>query len=415
MPAKKRPRKRHRARKQRKRTPFVGTLPRSPARLAALLERYSRVKRMLVEHLRTRCWDDILERAARYRDTGNDDDFSLITATEDVLHGWPKDGDEPHIIDSFVAEQPGLSAVERRMALRWKDVRRGVFRIDRRQGRRTRMHNLIDDFDYQVVISGLEDLESFAPGVFLNAVIVPLMDAWTLSGTQTILGAIDARAAYGLAAKLALQCPAEFFRNPEHLERSREIGRRQHGRFVSLFGQSWVVGTPQEIEASYREAIAGINRLAAAENPTSVAAQGVPPSALKLPPELRSADSVGMLCLPEEGLVFLADFRRFLDAFAEPAYATEVEYRRVVSHYLEDDSISAAVFELVAGADPDKAGETMRDVLGDPSFDWRLDADSLLRHYKPNQFERPPLPSVLAMSTEMVEGLRFLDQLDHSE
>ena len=262
--------KSRRARDERmKRSPFGGTLPRSPARIEALLERYSRVKRMLVEYLRARCWDDIRERAARFRDPGADADINLIRATEEVLHGWPRDaGDEPHIIDMFLADQPALNAADRRMVRQWKDVRTGVFRIDHRKERRVRMRNLVDDLDYQTLISGgaHDDLELFAPGVILSAVIAPLMDAWTLSGTQTIFGAIDARMAYGLAAKMAIKCPADFFRNPKHLERSRELGRRYHERFVNSFGQSWVVGTPQEIEDLHRELIAENNRLAAAAN-----------------------------------------------------------------------------------------------------------------------------------------------------
>ncbi len=37
--------------------------------------------------------------------------------------------------------------------------------------------------------------------------------------------------------------------------------------------------------------------------------------------------------------------------------------------YLEDDSIPAVSFEMVAGAEADKATATMRRVLGDPLFD----------------------------------------------
>ncbi len=365
---------------------------------------------MLIAYLRDRCGDDIRRRAARYRESGDDVGDSLIQATEDMLHGWPRDAaDAPHIIDLFVADQPALSAADRRMVRQWKDVRRGVFRIDARKGRRTRMHNLIDDFDYQILITGGagDDLEAFAPGTFLSAVIVPLMNAWTLSGAQMLLGAIDPRAAYGLAADLAMKWPAEFFRNPRHLERSREFGRLRHERFVSIFGHSWVVGTAPEIEDAHRRFVVESNRLSVAKGKASPADfAGVRPS-IELPPELRSAESVGMLSHPEQGLFFLAEFRRFLDTFAEPARADVAGNRRRVLKYLEDKSIPAVVFEMVAGAEPDKATETLRRVLGDPHFDWRRDGDRLLREHKPRHFERQPSPSVLALGREMVEGQRF--------
>ncbi len=411
--------KRRRARSQRlKKSHFGGTVPRSPARLVALLARYSRVKRLLVAYLRARCEGEIRQRAARDAKSGDDPELSLIQATEDVLHGWPQDaGDEPHIIDSFLAAQPGLNAADRRMARQWKDLRRSVFRIDRRKGRRLRMHNLVDDLDYQVLISGGADdgLESFAPGAFLSAVIVPLMNVWTLSGTQTILGEIDSRIAYGLAAKLAMLRPADFFRNPEHVERSREAGRRYHDRFIDFFGQSWVVGTPREIEDAHRQLIIESNRLAVAKNRASAARlEGMKAPTVELPKELLSAESVGMVSHPEQGLFFLAEFRSFLESFAEPKRAGKAGNRRRVLKYLEDASIPPAVFEMVAGADPDKASETMRRVLRDPHFDWRRDGDLLLREHKPSHFERPPLPSTLALSTEMVEGQRFLQEKEDS-
>ncbi len=373
---------------------------------------------MLVAYLRDRCGDDIRRRAARYRESGNGFENSLIQAIEDVLHGWPRDaGDAPHIIDLFVADQPALSAADRRMARQWKDVRRGVFRIDGRKGRYTRMHNLIDEFDYQVLISGGggDDLETFAPGNFLIAIIVPLRNAWILSGTQTILGAIDPRAAYGTAARLVTQWPAEFFRNPKHLERSRELGRLQHERFVRIFGHSWVVGTAPEIEDAHHRYVVENNRLSVAEGKASPADVARVRPSIELPPELRSPESVGMLSHPEQGLFFLAEFRRFLEAFAEPARAAEAGNRRRVLKYLEDDSIPAVVFEMVAGAEPDKATETMRRVLGDSDFDWRRDADRLLREHKPGYFEKQPHPSILALSREMVEGLRYVDQLEKLE
>ncbi len=396
------------------RSHFRGTVPRSPARIEALFERYSRVKRMLVAYLRDRCGDDIRERAARAAKTGDGVDNSLIQATEEVLHGWP--GDEPHIIDLFLADQPGLNAADRRMARQWKDVRRGLFRIDRRKDRRARMRNLIDDLDYQVLISGgtEDDLESFAQGVFLSAVIVPLMNAWTFSGTQAILGAIDPRVAYGTAARLATKLPAEFFRNPKHLERSRESSRWYYERFVKIFHHSWVVGTALEIEDAHRQFVIENNRISVAEGKATAAdLVGVKPS-LELPAELRTAESVGMLCHPQQGLFFLAEFGRFLETFADPALAREAENRRRVLKYLEDDSIPPGVFELVAGADPDKASRTLRRVLGDPHIDWRRDGDLLMREHKPSHFERPPLPSSLALSKEMIAGLRFLNEKEGS-
>jgi hypothetical protein len=50
----------------------------------------------------------------------------------------------------------------------------------------------------------------------------------------------------------------------------------------------------------------------------------------------------------------------------------------------------------------------MRHVLDEPGFEWQRDGEALLRRSKPEAFRRPPLPSLLPMSEELADGLRFL-------
>jgi len=146
---------------------------------------------------------------------------------------------------------------------------------------------------------------------FLISRVVPVLDAWMLSGPQQILESSEYRVAYGLAAEMAQSAPRLFFRNPDNLNKAYEIEKERHAQFAEHFGAPWIVGPAREIENRFR---AFMLPNSATNNSASLREM------FSLPHHLRMAKTVGMIHDPREGLYFLEDFGVFLAALHNPAY-----------------------------------------------------------------------------------------------
>jgi len=377
--------------------------------------RYVRLKRELVEFVQHRFTTVIVEKAQGLSPDGIISEAEIAQATEAVLHK----GSEA--IDAFLAAHPGLRGPDRALVRSWREGVTGLFRPKGRDGRLLELHNLVDDLDYHTVVSS-DDPRAWQQlgetSCFISH-LVPLGALWTLSGTQHTLDLPDPRLADGLAAEMAQDSPALFFRNPEHLARGWEAMRKHHEAFLARFGNSWVVGPPGEIDRLHREMLADKLRERAADG----VVEGIAPELrnaakanqdrlerFELPASLMEAETLGMLSHPLEGLMFCPDFARFLAAFEDPELGRDPEHREVVLGYLESDTIPPAVIEMTAGLDPGRAGALLAIVLEQPTFDWNRDAEALLRRFKPGCFERPPLPSIVPLPHRMAEGLLALQQ-----
>jgi hypothetical protein len=115
-------------------------------------------------------------------------------------------------------------------------------------------------------------------------------------------------------------------------------------------------------------------------------------------PELPEAESVGIICDTEEGIYYFPDFGLLEEAFATPALAAGARHREVVLGYLESEGASPLPLRRLAERDPERATQVFRRVLGRPRFSWERDGEALLRRYKRQYYERPPLPSMVPVS-----------------
>ncbi len=390
----------------------------SPPEVDRLVERYARLKQDLVAWVQRRHHDTIVEQARSMSADGLITDAELVRATEAILHQGPE------VIDAYLSARPGLRGPDRVLVRRWRGGFKAIFRLQGRDGRVLRLHNLVDDLDYPTAISSDDPRawRGFDQVPFIVAHLLPLGPLWTLSGSQRPLDPTDPRLAHGLAATMAQDDPALFFRNPDNLAQGWDSMRRQHEAFVARFDGSWVVGPPAEIQQRHQEMLADrVRRRRAADGTLEDVAPDLQDAVrateerlerFELPAPLMEAESVGMVSHPQEGLVFCPDFARLLASFEDPALGRDAEHREVVLGYLESDTIPPEVIEAVAALDPSRAGALIAAVLERPSFDWDRDGDALLRRLKPGFFERARLPSILPLPKRMVEGLLALRALE---
>jgi hypothetical protein len=127
---------------------------------------------------------------------------------------------------------------------------------------------------------------------------------------------------------------------------------------------------------------------------------------MPVPPDLERAETVGVMFDEVEGLLFLPEYRLVQEAFADPALVVGHRYREAVSGYLRSGSIAPVVLRRLAEQDPDRAGGLFARLLGKPRFTWQRDGEALLRRYKPDFFDRTPLPSVTPLSDRQRAFLR---------
>jgi hypothetical protein len=308
------------------------------------------------------------------------------------------------IVEQFVASRPDLSAPEREMLLGWRDVVEGIFEVVRRDGDVLIVTNLIDELTYRVRSNmGGEVFRAFRPRSFMIARFVPIGSEWLVSVVIHPIGRDGRKTVYAAAAELAMRCPELAFRNPSRLERGWELQRSDRDRFVRFFGTDMVLipGTAlaermrQYAAFSRREVLAQL----AAQKSASLANR--PVVEFDFPPDLVTSGTVAVIYDETDGLGFFGGFGEFERVFTEPSLLDQPRYRQRVVDYLDDDSVSALPFRLMADRDPVRTNEVLRRVLGRKSFDWQRDGEKLMRQRKRSFFDRVPQPQVLPVSTRL--------------
>jgi hypothetical protein len=227
---------------------------------------------------------------------------------------------------------------------------------------------------------------------------------WVLSGGQRVIPRQQKRLAFGMAAEFAQGQPSLYFRNPKNLEKARALDRKQCVRFVEMFSAHWIVGAPDEVERRWREFITR-------EQPNPEAVRRLAETPV-LPRHVRRAKTAGLIADPEEGIYFLADFGVFLDALHDPRTAVKRATRKVVLGYLEEDSISPAVFDLVARTRPGPLNAMLAVALERPGFEWSRDRETLLAERNPEFLTAQRYPTSLPLSAELVDGLRYVQAVE---
>ena len=316
------------------------------------------------------------------------------------------------LVEHFLDLHPELSLVERALLLSWLHPLEGIFAVEERQGDAVRLANLVDELSY-LVYSNMGDA-ALAPleiGSFVIGCLVPLGDAWLMSGALHVLPATQRDAAYQAAGNLALRRPELVYRNPAKLEQGWRLQRENRDAFIGFFGTDLIVVPGHELaermRAFHQYELYG-QRDAEGTTAADRARQeyGVDPAvpAFDLPDELSQAETIGMNYDELDGLSFLPDFGRVLEAFDRPERSALRRYRKLLLGLLRDPSTSPRLLIRLAAQDPDKASQVFQRVLKRPRFSWERDGEALLREYKAEYFERPVLPTVAVVSAAVARA-----------
>jgi hypothetical protein len=181
-----------------------------------LLQRAGDLKQELVEFgMRPRYAAALTEWLAdRFDPSVPIDEGSLAIIMDAFILQQPLE-DGRTVLEHFVAAHRGLPEPERAMLLGWRDVVEGVFVVERRVGDALVTTNLVDELPYRLY-------SNMGPGIFaqlplrsfLTARLVPIDDAWMISGAIMPLSAAERAAAYRIAVDLTSRQPELPLRNP---------------------------------------------------------------------------------------------------------------------------------------------------------------------------------------------------------
>lgn len=307
------------------------------------------------------------------------------------------------VVDHFVDARSDLTNAERDMLLGWHDVVEGIFEVQRRDGHAIVTVNLIDELTYRVYSNmGPSVFAQMPPGSFAIARLVPVGDAWVLSGATHVQPASERATMYRIAADAALRHPAKVFRNPDKLARSWELQRRHRESFIEFFGADLVVLSGSQLADRMDSFTEYHSRKAAVAAGRTVWST----PQWDLPAPLREADTVAVIYDETDGLNFCADFGLVEGAFADPERNADSEHGRAVLGYLDDDSISPLPFRRLAQRHPTGASRLFQKLLLRPGFSWEHDGEALLREHKPAYFTTPVFPSTISLSEALSRHIR---------
>jgi hypothetical protein len=317
------------------------------------------------------------------------------------------------IVEHFVTEHPQLTEEERGLLLGWRDVVESIFEVRQRAGDAILVVSLVDELTYRVYSNlGPGAFRAVRPGSFVFARLVPLGEAWLLSGISTILPPASSADAYRIALDIASRWPELVFRNPELLAEAWAQQREEHRHFVKFFGTDQLVLPGRELAERMQAfdrfrmyEVRDVQARTAAERAKEAYGAAPPPPDHSFPPELLTAETVGVIMDEVEGLNYFINFGRLQEIFADPSRASHREHRQAVQKYLKDPSVSPLAFRRLAEPDPDKASQVFKRVLKQPNFSWERDGETLLRRHKARFFKQEPLPSVTVVGERLAMAL----------
>ena len=308
------------------------------------------------------------------------------------------------VVEQFVASRPDLPQNDRDLLLGWRDVVEGVFEVQRRDGEALIMQNLIDELAYRVRCNmGTAVFRRMPRRAFVIARLVPIGHEWLISGSLAVFPATERDYMYRAAAENALQEPALMFRNPDKLAEAWELQRADRDRFRRFFGTDLVVLAGDQFAARMRQyhdfvrtEILGTDAASDGPRPTNSSA-----AIFDVEPDLAKSATVGVIYDEVEGMNFYAEFGMVEAVFTDPTLLRNHPYSELLTHYLDDDTVSPLPFRRLADRNPDRVSELFGKLLGRPGFEWRRDGEQLLRERKAAYFDRPPMPSISPISDRL--------------
>lgn len=357
-----------------------------------LIEQCAHLKKRLTEYAGASLMD-VIRRMVASRAGRPMSEYDATAIIEDAIYTTTlPSGDS--VFEDFAKD---LRAADRRIVLGWSDWIYGVFEVREAKLPFIHAHNLVDDLDYRLFGTNLteEVRDRFAPGVYILSRAARVRDSWMLSGMQSLFPASERQAALGMAATLAMRMPRMFFRNPAHVERGRELDRRNHEQFQARFGAPWIVGAPAEVLRQYNEQL----------RPESARAPGTGEhSALHFPAELMACRTVGVIADPLHGIFFVPEFDDFVRALDSPATWGDPATRELLLEFIEGSGSTPATLGVCASYRPQQLDEMLAVALKRPGFSWKTDGDGLLREHNPEFLAADPVPTELGFSGEMARA-----------
>ena len=315
-------------------------------------------------------------------------------------------GDGRSVLEVFVDRAIGLSAADRAMVFGWAQRVDGYFRVTARGDDHLIWDNLVDGLAYRVV-SHADDLglRAFEIASLVASGLVPFDDqSWLVSGAAVQFGPPDAMGVHEAAAQYAEQHPEAVYRNPDRLERAWAAQRTDHSLFVQCFGSEEIEMPGTRVQGALRAFYeARAERRRRDESPGEPLA--TVPARVDVEPVVERAGSVGLVYDPVWGLGMYADYGVFRASFESPEHLRLRRHREAVRSYLADPAIDPAPFLCLARRFPDRTSTVFARVLEQPGFDWSAEGESLLRTWKPQYFESPPLPQYLVLGPELSDAL----------
>lgn len=345
---------------------------------------------------------------------GGLDEHTAVWATDHFLVQYPLRNGRT-VVEQFAEQRrPSLPDDERAMLLGWRDVVEGCFEVVGRDGAVVELLNLIDDLRYTVHSNaGVAATRHLRRGTFTVARIVPVhpdLEEWLFSGTQASFPKSHGPQLADVAMQTATGNPRLLRRNPDLMRRGWEMQADDRSDFVAHFGSDVAVLAPEvaqeELRAHYRRRVEKATARRKGRSRRTGPAAADPDMLGRLPEDLLSAESVGLIYDPVEGLNYYRDFGRLDALFADPSLAADRSYGAQLRRYLQDESVSPLAIRRLVERHPDGVDPVFRTALGKPRFSWGRDGERMLRRRKKQFFLSEPMPSVSVLGERLVELLR---------
>ncbi len=372
--------------------------------IEATLDLVERLKRDVVEYALSPGFAKRLEEARRRLGLTGDSVENMVDAVESLLFEG-SEGKEP-LLARYIRTNKALDPADRAVYEGWlgRNVF-GPFRVEEQNGPELLLHNLIDEMDYRThATAGVDASHPVASGGYATVRVVPTHNVWTISGNVHFFAPQQRDLVEEFAINLLRQFPRMPFRNPDKLERARDMVGGQHRIFVDTLGTTVVLGSGSEAITAYRAFMEAVDADAAEKAPQQ---RRAPRSGLELAPdsnfpaELRDARDVALFHHPVKSTSFLMGYREAVEAHrTPPATATDPAAARL-REYIHDESVPPHVLEELAAQFPDTVDEAYRVAFSRPDFVWEHDGGTLLLEHKATHVEDADIPDITTVPTSL--------------
>jgi hypothetical protein len=368
-----------------------------------LLERCAELKGQLVDFALSDRFDmELQERVMdEFPDGVVDDELTFALILDGFVHGhWLTGGIS--LIETFVDGRPDLPDEDRAIVLGWRDSAQGVYEIVEMAGDDGFVAlNHIDELTYHVRSNmGADGISELSPGMVVIGRIVPVSDFWMISGPLTSFAADQAGTVLAGVPQLQASNPEAVFRNPDKLAQARRMQAEQRADFIAVYGADTVVVPGSRVRevliAAYRHTY---------ERNGSLDGPWTEPD-LDLPGWWTEAESVGLIYDELDGPGFYVDYALLVELFGDPALLIRRKYRETLSEYLRNEDISPVPIARLCAENPDNASRLFAKLLKNPRFSWDRDGEAVLRRYKKDWYDNPPLPRIVPVDSRVAARAR---------